>query len=189
MGSSRLNSSLVRIIQLHLYPSISFFPSVVSSLLGVLPGLRITLAAIEISQTQIVAGTTRLVYSLFETLLIAIGISMGSQVAFWVSQKSASDIVTACPYTLSRWQCVTAFPVMLISISIISNSSATQFTSQIIAGLCGLLVYAACAVLRFSTEMTVTLAAMVVALVGHIFTICNCRPSLIPTLAGISLLV
>ena len=37
--------------------------------------------------------------------------------------------------------------------------------------------------------MTVTLAAMVVALVGHIFTICNCRPSLIPTLASISLLV
>ncbi|KNH08087.1 Domain of hypothetical protein function DUF3815 [Perkinsela sp. CCAP 1560/4] len=96
---------------------------------------------------------------------------------------------TACPYTLSRWQCVAAFPMMLISISIISNSSATQFTSQIIAGLCGLLVYAACAVLRFSTEMTVTLAAMVVALVGHIFTICNCRPSLVPTLAGISLLV
>ena len=37
--------------------------------------------------------------------------------------------------------------------------------------------------------MTVTLAVMVVALVGHIFTICNCLPSLFPTLAGISLLV
>ncbi|KNH04339.1 hypothetical protein XU18_4381 [Perkinsela sp. CCAP 1560/4] len=93
MGSSRLNSFLFRIIQLHLCPSISFFPSVVSSLLGILPGLGVTLAAVDISQTQIVAGTTILVYSLFETLLIAIGISMGSQVAFWVSQKSASDIV------------------------------------------------------------------------------------------------
>ena len=113
---------------------------------------------------------------------------MGSQVAFWVSQKSASDIVTACPYTLSRWQCVAALPVMLLSISIISNSSSTQFTSQIITGLCGLLVYTAFAVLQFSTEMTVTLAAMVVALVGHIFTIYNCRPSFVPTLAGISLL-
>ncbi|KNH08568.1 Domain of hypothetical protein function DUF3815 [Perkinsela sp. CCAP 1560/4] len=79
--------------------------------------------------------------------------------------------------------------MMLFRISIISNSSATQFTSQIIAGLCGLLVYPACAVLRFFTEMTVTLAAMVVALVGHIFTMYNCRPSLFPTLAGISLLV
>ncbi|KNH03898.1 membrane protein [Perkinsela sp. CCAP 1560/4] len=187
--SCLLNSFLVRIVQQHLCPSICFFPCVVSSVLGVLPGLGITLAAIEISQTQIVAGAARLVYALFETLLIAIGISMGSQIAFWVGQTNASEGVSASPYTLGRWQSVVTFPMMLFSISVISNSSVDQFASQIITGLCGLFVYTVCAVLRCSTEMTVTLSSMVVALVGHMFTMSNGRPSVIPTLAGISLLV
>ncbi|KNH03888.1 membrane protein [Perkinsela sp. CCAP 1560/4] len=184
-----INSFIVRIVQLHVHPSISFFPSVVSSILGILPGLGITLGAIEISQSQIVAGTARMVYSLFKTLLIAIGISMGSQIAFHVSRKEAADIVSINPYTLSRWQSVAAFPLLLFSLSITSNSSSNQFASQIMTGLCGLIVYTECVVLKFSKEMTVTLAAIVVASVGHLFMMYNRRPSLIPTLSGLSMLV
>ncbi|KNH06490.1 Prm10p [Perkinsela sp. CCAP 1560/4] len=183
------NSFVVRIVQLHVHPSICFYPSVVSSILGILPGLGITLGAIEVSQSQIVAGTARMVDSFFKTTLIAIGISMGSQIAFHVSKKSAADLVLVEPQTLDRWHSAMVFPILSFSSTFLLNSAASQLPSQIFTSCCGFLVYTACLEMNFSREMTMALSALVVAVVGHLCTLYNRRPSLITVLSGLLLLV
>ena len=183
-----LNSFLVRIIQIHLDPSVCFYPSVVSSLLCILPGLGITLGAIEISQSQIVAGTARMVNSFFTTILLAIGISMGSQIAFHI-YETPLGLMQGHPETLDRWHSLMMFPLLSFSSTFLVNSSSGHWFSQVVTSTFGFLVYSTCLQLRFTVEMTITLSALVIAVVGHFFSMYNRRPSLIPILSGLLLLV
>ena len=183
------NSFAVRMLQIYVDPSICFYPTVVSSILCILPGLGITLGAIEISQSQIVAGTARMVNSFFTTILLAIGISMGSQIAFHIHDSPSADLMQCHPMTLNRWHSAAVFPVLSFSSTFLVNSSSGHWFSQIVTGTAGWLMYTTCVSMNFTREMTITLASLVIALVGHLFTIYNRKPSLIPILSGLLLLV
>eukprot|EP00009_Paramoeba_aestuarina_P011428 CAMPEP_0201541504 /NCGR_PEP_ID=MMETSP0161_2-20130828/71514_1 /ASSEMBLY_ACC=CAM_ASM_000251 /TAXON_ID=180227 /ORGANISM="Neoparamoeba aestuarina, Strain SoJaBio B1-5/56/2" /LENGTH=418 /DNA_ID=CAMNT_0047949047 /DNA_START=195 /DNA_END=1451 /DNA_ORIENTATION=- len=183
------NSFVVRMVQLHVHPSISFYPSTVSSILCILPGLGITIGAIEMSQSHIVAGTARMVDGFFRTMLIAIGISMGSDIAFHISGKGPEDLVQMNLIALSRWHSAMVFPLLSFSLNFNLNSSPSQFPSQIMTACCGFLIYTCCVQMNFAREMTIVISAFVITLVGHLLTLYNRRPSLITVLSGLLILV
>ena len=186
--SCLFNSFAIRMLEIYVSPEICFYPSVISSISGILPGLGITIGAIEISQSQIVSGTSRMMDSFFKTILMAIGISVGSQTAIRCSKKT--QLHSVCKrMELNRWYSALSLPFLSISRAFLLHSSSSQFMSQFITAAFGFFVYTVCLNVNFTMEMTVTLSAFAIAIIGHLFTLYNRRPSLVPILSGLLLLV
>ena len=185
--STIICAAAVRLIQVYVTDKVAFYPSVLGSMVWLLPGLSLTTSVMELSQGQIVTGTTRMVYAMFKVILYAIGITIGSQLA-WAETANLHihpHVVVSVDLPLVA---LALFPILALCFGILLNSSFKQLPIQIVVSTVGFAVHMLCE-MRCSPEIATTCSAFVIATLGNLYAIYKKRPSIIPVLNGILLLV
>jgi uncharacterized membrane protein YjjP (DUF1212 family) len=103
-----------RLIRAYWYPNLCMYPTTLSALIWLLPGLSITNSVIEISAGSRVSGATRFITTLFATLQMGFGMALGNGLVMWTSDDVKAPCIADVP---SGWS-VPAFLLVSVCMNI-----------------------------------------------------------------------
>ena len=122
-------------------------------LISFLPGLVLTIAAIELTHGQVIAGASRLVYGLSRLVTLAFGLVAGIAVVGPISPHASSDqlgwwaplvgvLLTALGYTLFSGAPKGSLPwfVLVLSLVLLAQRIGSQLPSPELSGFVGALI-------------------------------------------------
>ncbi|KAL0211888.1 hypothetical protein RCL1_005514 [Eukaryota sp. TZLM3-RCL] len=156
---------------------------IISSIVWILPGVSLTLAAMELAAQYISLGSSRLVFTILIVFLLAFGIYAGLLLlTLFGTSARYSDGYGMSPFFALIW-----VPLISIGFALLLNTPFVHFPGFIIAGA---VAYTLEILLRGVVEdFAVVIASFCVAALGHLYSFLFKVPTLVFTNAGILMLV
>eukprot|EP00760_Papus_ankaliazontas_P011557 PhM_4_TR14848/c0_g1_i2/m.82918 len=183
--STMICAALARILEIETNGEICFVPTAFSAILWLLPGLSITMAVLELAQKLYVTGSSRLVRAFFDVFLQALGLAIGNHI---VMANYSDYTAPTCAAKVDPLWNILVFPPIPMCFSVLLGSSLSQLPAQMTTAAMGYAITVVCSK-ALPIEITTTLSAFVIALSGNVFSKYRDRPSIIPLINGIILLV
>jgi uncharacterized membrane protein YjjP (DUF1212 family) len=121
-----------------------------AAIVWLLPGLSITLSAIELGTNNLISGSARLISNIFFSAILAYGLTLGGQIAAWLPYNQV--VTQICP-NISSNNLLIAFltPVLVASLGLLLGARWQQIPPMLIVGWIGWFVTRA-----MSTTTTIT---------------------------------
>lgn len=166
-----------------------FIPGTQSAILTIagvillLPGLTLTLAMSELATRHLASGSARLTFALLVLILIALGVAAGRQIAPILPDPPA---VTAAP--TPGWVRLLALAIVPLAFTVIFKARPRDYTPIALAGAIGILG-ARIGVTLVGPDLAAGMGAFLVGAFGNLYARIWHRPSSVPKLPGIVLLV
>lgn len=155
----------------------------VSGVIMLLPGLSLTLAMSELATRHLVSGSARLIFALMILILISLGVAIGRQVAPLLPPP---DGIAATP--LPPWATVVALMLVPLGFTVLFKARPRDYLPIAIAGVIGI-IGAAIGLRLVGPDLAAGAGAFAVGAFGNIYARIFRRPSSVPKLPGIVLLV
>lgn len=164
-------------------PSAAFLVTV-SSLILLMPGLKVTIAMRELAMQHLTSGTTRLTAALRTLLALAFGVIAGRQAAAGFDLPDLG--LSADPLSpATLWAAVGIFPLALT----VDFRARMRDLPAISAGCFVAYFSARYGTERFGPEMGAFLGALAVGITGNLYARIANRPASIVQIPGVTLLV
>jgi uncharacterized membrane protein YjjP (DUF1212 family) len=155
----------------------------VSGVILLLPGLALTLAMSELATRHLASGSARLVYALMILILIALGVAIGRQVAPLLPPL---ERIPASP--MPGWAGLLALVLVPLAFTIIFKARPRDYIPIAVAGVIGI-TGAAIGARTIGPDLAAGMGAFLVGAFGNVYARVYRRPSSVPKLPGIVLLV
>ncbi|HEU4699828.1 MAG TPA: threonine/serine exporter family protein, partial [Gemmatimonadales bacterium] len=168
---------------LWLHP-LSVFTTTLSGLIVLIPGLTLTVAMTELSSRHLVSGIARLSSAFMLFLTIAFGVALGGKLAAFVAGTPQS----VAPAPLPGWTMLVALIVVPLAFTVLLRAEPRDAGWIVVSGV--IAFYSS----RLGTdalgvELGVFVGAFVVGAASNLYARLLDRPSTIPLVPGILLLV
>lgn len=139
-----------------------------SSLALILPGYIILCGSLELQSRNIVAGAVRMFYAIIYSLFLGFGITLGAAAYGWMDTNATS--VTVCPNTLNPWWRFLFVPMFTLGLALVNQAHWRQIPPMLIISGCGYVVtYFSGRKLANAAELTSALGALVIGVLGNIY--------------------
>lgn len=157
-----------------------------SSITIILPGYIVLCGSLELQSRSITAGSTRLFYAVFYSLLLGYGMAVGSQI--WLAIYPDAPVTPDCPRSVdAKWK-ILLVPCYLAAQAVLLRSRPRQIPVQVVIGS------AAYAVNYFVSERATgqvanTVSALTLGVLGHLWARSRRAFAFAAVVAGIMVLV
>ncbi len=155
-----------------------------AGLIVLVPGLTLTVSVNELSTGHLVSGTARMMGALVVFLQLGLGIVLGSQLG-GLMPAAAPSIAAAAPPSWIVWPATTLAAICLTVLFRARPSDALLITASCVLAMIGARVGGA----LLPPPGSAFVGALVVGVFGNVYARLAGRPSLIPIVPGLLLLV
>ena len=162
---------------------LSIYITTMAGLIVLVPGLTLTTAMTELATRDLVSGTARLMGAVVIFLEIGFGVALG-----WQARRLLPAPLGMTPYQLPDWTLAAALLVSALSLSVLLRAQPRDFFWILLAGAIGVAGFRSGAFL-LGPELGSFLGALLVGVSGNLYSRILNRPSAVPTVPGIMLLV
>ena len=155
----------------------------VSGIIVLLPGLTLTLAMSELASRHLVSGSSRLFAALMVLILISMGVAVGRQIT-----PLLPPLVDSAHVPVASWAAWSALAIVPLAFTVLFKARPRDYVPIAIAGAIGILGATRSAPI-LGVELSAGLGAFLVGSFANVYSRVLLRPSSIPKLPGIVLLV
>lgn len=169
-----------------LFHGTCFISIALASIVWFLPGVSLTLAIRELTTNNMASGTVRLVFAFLTALNLGFGLIIGSTLPFWVKDSVA---LSSCINGISAWWYILLFFLLSISFNVLLNTKVHQWPGMILTAGVGFSITYVCGVLKIQPDITPSIAAFFVGIIGNMVSRFTDTPGVIFIFSGILFLV
>ncbi|CAN8105435.1 unnamed protein product [Discula destructiva] len=157
-----------------------------SSITTILPGYIVLCGSLELQSRSITAGSTRLFYAVFYSLLLGYGMAVGSQV--WLAIYPDAPATATCPRSIDvKWK-ILLVPSYLAVQAVLIRARPRQIPVQVIIGSAAYTVNYF--VSQYATgQVANTASALTLGILGHLWARSRRAFAFAAVVAGIMVLV
>ena len=177
-------SFVARLVEV-LFRRSCYFPDALAAVIWLLPGLSITLAAIELGQKHMVSGGARVFAALITATLLGFGIQLGAALVFWAPPLPSDT--AHCP-PIPTLAAVAFFPPTSLLFGVLFKAAPSQYAQIVSISTLGYL-FSMLASPHMTAEASSALAAFLVGVAGNGLARLSSVPSVVLVLNGILCLV
>ncbi|KAI8598132.1 hypothetical protein EDD21DRAFT_309838 [Dissophora ornata] len=163
---------------------VCFSASALAGVVILLPGLLLTQSIMELASRNIVSGAVRMFYALMYAFFLGFGLSLGAELWDFVSFLWSRYI--SCENGVGDWWMFFILPAFSISLNIVFNAHPSQWFGMTLVTAVG---YTVSYFMTAGTQVTPTVAAFAVGVVGQAYGRLTGKLSYVPLLSGVLLLV
>ncbi|ODV93161.1 hypothetical protein PACTADRAFT_51786 [Pachysolen tannophilus NRRL Y-2460] len=167
-----------------------FSAIVQSSLSLILPGYTILLGSLELQSRSIVSGSVRMFYAIIYSLFLGFGITLGGAMYDWVTRNDT--VLTSCPDSiqLSPYFRMLFVPLYSASQGLYCQARITQLPVMVLIACSGYVgYYFAAKHFTNSTELSSAIGALIIGVMGNLYSRVFKGMAVVAMLPGIFLLV
>ncbi|KAJ7526929.1 hypothetical protein O6H91_16G027900 [Diphasiastrum complanatum] len=177
-------SVLAQLLSVHLQQlKLCFSSMALSSLVNLLPGMKLTLGISEMVSKSYITGTSRIMNSLFSALLLGFGLNIGEKIVWW------APVDPACQSNdLSEWWNVLWFVGYTVASNVLLNARWNQWLGMTLTSGVGYLL-SVFASMKFGSNAATVVASFAVGLTGALYSCLTGELPLVTIVSGILLLV
>lgn len=177
-------AALLAVLWAAVVPPLSVYTAVLAGLIVLLPGFSLTVAMIELATRNLVSGTARMAGALGTFVAIGFGVALGTR----VGERLVGPPPEAAVRALPAWTEWVALLVAPLGFSVLLRAERRDAPWIVSAGLVAW-AGARGGSLLLGPELGVFLGALAVGLHGNAFSRLLGRPSVVPLVPGMLLLV
>lgn len=139
-----------------------------SALALILPGYIILCGSLELQSRNIVAGSVRMFYAIIYSLFLGFGITLGAVIYGWIDSGATSQ--TTCPYPMNPWWRALFVPLFTLGLALVNQAHWRQIPVMlVISGAGYAATYFSGLRLVNASELTSALAALVIGVLGNVY--------------------
>ncbi|HWC76721.1 MAG TPA: threonine/serine exporter family protein [Blastocatellia bacterium] len=176
-------AALLAVVLAQYVSPLSIYITTMAGLIVLVPGLTLTTAMTELATRELVSGTARLMGAVVIFLEIGFGVALG-----WQARRLLHVPLALTPSQLPEWTLAVALVISALSLSVLLRAQVRDFVWILLAGAIGVVGFRSGAFL-LGPELGSFLGALLVGMTGNLYARTLNRPSAVPTVPGIMLLV